>query len=186
MKRVAISQSNYIPWKGYFDLIARVDTFILYDDMQYTRRDWRNRNKIKTPNGLAWLTIPVEVKGKYHQKINEVMVSDQSWANSHWGRIRQCYAKTPCFDEVSSVIEPVYKNMSHTKLSDINADFIREVCKFLGIDTEILSSSTFDLVDGKTERLVGLCNDVERASIYPVQRPRTILNLTCLRLRACN
>ena len=65
MKTVAILQSNYIPWKGYFDLIAAVDEFILYDDMQYTRRDWRNRNQIKTPQGLQWLTVPVQAKGKY-------------------------------------------------------------------------------------------------------------------------
>ncbi|MCK9398161.1 MAG: WbqC family protein, partial [Methylobacter sp.] len=69
MKKVAILQSNYIPWKGYFDMIAAVDEFILYDDMQYTRRDWRNRNQIKTPQGAQWLTVPVQVKGKYHQKI---------------------------------------------------------------------------------------------------------------------
>ena len=68
MKKVAILQSNYIPWKGYFDIINMVDEFILYDDMQYTRRDWRNRNKIKTFGGVKWLTIPVNVKGKYYQK----------------------------------------------------------------------------------------------------------------------
>jgi hypothetical protein len=78
-KKVAILQSNYIPWKGYFDLINMVDEFILYDDMQYTRRDWRNRNKIKTDQGLKWLTIPVDVKGKYYQTINQTHVSDSSW-----------------------------------------------------------------------------------------------------------
>ena len=74
MKRVAILQSNYIPWKGYFDLIAHVDEFILYDDMQYTRRDWRNRNLIKTPQGTQWLTVPVQVKGKYHQRIRDTLI----------------------------------------------------------------------------------------------------------------
>lgn len=83
MKRVAILQSNYIPWKGYFDLIASVDEFILYDDMQYTRRDWRNRNQIKTPQGLQWLTVPVRVKGKYFQKIRETEVEGQEWASAH-------------------------------------------------------------------------------------------------------
>ena len=78
-KKVAIIQSNYIPWKGYFDIINQVDEFILYDDVQYTRRDWRNRNKIKTPNGLQWLTIPVEVKGKYNQKINDTIISEFNW-----------------------------------------------------------------------------------------------------------
>jgi len=71
MKRVAIVQSNYIPWKGYFDLIRSVDEFILLDEVQFTKRDWRNRNKIKTPAGAVWLTIPVLVKGRYFQKISE-------------------------------------------------------------------------------------------------------------------
>src|SRR6185369_16156960 len=83
-KTVAILQSNYIPWKGYFDLINLVDEFIIYDDAQYTRRDWRNRNQIKTPNGLSWLTIPVNVKGKYTQKIKETAVADTKWADEHW------------------------------------------------------------------------------------------------------
>ena len=74
MKKVAILQSNYIPWKGYFDIIHMVDEFILYDDMQYTRRDWRNRNQIKTVDGKKWLTIPVDSKGKFFQKINETKV----------------------------------------------------------------------------------------------------------------
>ena len=73
-KKVAIVQSNYIPWKGYFDMIAAVDEFILYDDMQYTRRDWRNRNQIKTPQGQQWLTVPIKVKGKYHQTIRETEI----------------------------------------------------------------------------------------------------------------
>ena len=71
MKKVAIVQSNYIPWKGYFDMIAAVDEFILYDDMQYTRRDWRNRNQIKTPQGVRWITVQVKVQGRYHQLIRE-------------------------------------------------------------------------------------------------------------------
>lgn len=73
-KRIAITQSNYIPWKGFFDSIHLVDEFVLYDDMQYTRRDWRNRNLIKSPYGMQWLTIPVDVKGKYFQKINETRI----------------------------------------------------------------------------------------------------------------
>ena len=70
-KTVVITQSNYIPWKGYFDLINLVDEFILYDDRQFTRRDWRSRNRIKTAQGATWLTIPVAVKGRYHQRIDE-------------------------------------------------------------------------------------------------------------------
>ena len=83
MKKVAISQSNYIPWKGYFDMIAAVDEFILYDDMQYTRRDWRNRNLIKTPQGMQWLTVPVKVKGKYLQSIFETEIDGDKWRQMH-------------------------------------------------------------------------------------------------------
>ena len=93
MKRIAITQSNYIPWKGYFDLIDSVDEFVLYDDMQYTKRDWRNRNKISTPHGLKWLTIPVNVKGKFNQKINETTISDKSWSAEHFQTIKHFYSK---------------------------------------------------------------------------------------------
>ena len=91
MKSCIITQSNYIPWKGYFDSINQVDIFVIYDDMQYTKRDWRNRNYIKTPQGLKWLSIPVEVSGKFHQKINETLISDKSWNRSHWESIKQNY-----------------------------------------------------------------------------------------------
>ena len=78
-KKVAIVQSNYIPWKSYFDLIAYVDEFILYDDMQYTRQCWRNRNQIKTPKSMQWLSVPVQVKGKYHQEIRETKINNTNW-----------------------------------------------------------------------------------------------------------
>src|SRR5437868_3785271 len=93
-KSIAIVQSNYIPWKGYFDMIRAVDEFILYDDVQYTRRDWRNRNRIKTPQGLQWLTIPVDVKGKYSQPICETRVADPRWAERHWKSIVHNYGRT--------------------------------------------------------------------------------------------
>ena len=99
MKKVAILQSNYIPWKGYFDMIAAVDEFILYDDTQYTRRDWRNRNQIKTPQGVRWLTVPVVVKGKYHQKIRETEIDGSSWASAHWKTLALNYRGAPHFTE---------------------------------------------------------------------------------------
>jgi hypothetical protein len=80
-RRVAISQSNYIPWKGYFDFINSVDKFVLLDDVQFTKRDWRNRNKLKCPAGECWLSIPIQVKGRYFQKINEAQIADPDWAS---------------------------------------------------------------------------------------------------------
>jgi hypothetical protein len=165
-KIVAISQSNYIPWKGYIDTIASVDTFVLYDDMQYTKRDWRNRNKIKTPQGVKWLSIPVDVKGKYFQKINETRVSDIAWSTSHWSSIQQNYRKALYYAETAEWLKPLY-DQAHAfpMLSDINRLFLKGICTQLGIDTEIRSSSEFTLADGKTERLVDLCVQLD-ADLY--------------------
>lgn len=92
-RRVVITQSNYIPWKGYFDQIASSDLFILYEDVQYTKRDWRNRNLIKTPEGLRWLTIPVVTKGRFTQKICETEIADPHWAVKHWKTLRHIYGR---------------------------------------------------------------------------------------------
>ena len=103
MKKIAIIQSNYIPWKGYFDIINFVDEFVLFDDVQYTRRDWRNRNKIKTPDGATWLTIPVETKGKYLQNIRDVKITDNSWQKKHLKAIQLNYKNSKFFNEVRVV-----------------------------------------------------------------------------------
>jgi len=157
-KKVAILQSNYIPWKGYFDMINRVDEFILYDDMQYTRRDWRNRNKIKTANGLQWLTIPVDVKGKYYQKINETVIKDLSWASKHWTALTHNYKKASYFDVYADSLEALYQDCSDISLlSEVNHRFICYINDILGIKTKISWSSDYELEDGKSERLLGLC-----------------------------
>jgi hypothetical protein len=157
MKRVAIVQSNYIPWKGYFDMIAAVDEFILYDDMQYTRRDWRNRNRIKTPNGLQWLTVPVKVKGKYHQKIRDTEIDGSDWASAHWRTLIQNYRKAPHFNDIAAWLEGLYLAEPHTRLSRLNRRFIDAICAYLGIATVVSNSWDYSLVDGKTERLADLC-----------------------------
>ncbi len=160
MKKVAILQSNYIPWKGYFDMIASVDEFIIYDDMQYTRRDWRNRNQIKTPQGLQWLTVPVQVKGKYEQKINETIIDGTEWQSKHWKTIVQNYSRASHFKEIANFLEPLYLANTYTHISKLNRCFIEAVCTYLEIKTTILDSSGFCLVDGKTDRLAELCKQV--------------------------
>jgi hypothetical protein len=140
MKKVAIVQSNYIPWKGYFDLIASVDEFIVYDDMQYTRRDWRNRNLIKTPQGLQWLTVPVKVKGKYHQTIRETEIDGTEWAQVHWKAFCQNYRRAPYFEEIAALCEPLYLQRQYTHLSALNRAFIETICGYLGIGTKISNS----------------------------------------------
>lgn len=157
MKKVAILQSNYIPWKGYFDMIASVDEFILYDDMQYTRRDWRNRNQIKTPQGVQWLTVPVQVKGKYDQKIKDTLISGSDWRQVHWKALSQNYRRAPYFKEVAAWLEPLYNSETYSHISQLNRRFIEAICGYLNINTLISNSSDYTLVDGKTERLADLC-----------------------------
>jgi len=157
MKKVAILQSNYVPWKGYFDMIAAVDEFIIYDDMQYTRRDWRNRNQIKTPQGVQWLTVPVRVKGKYHQTIRETEIDGTGWAADHWRALAQNYRRAPHFPEIADWLEPLYLGERHSHLTALNRRFIDAICGYLGITTKITNSWDYVLGDGKTERLAGLC-----------------------------
>jgi len=161
MKKVAILQSNYIPWKGYFDMIAAVDEFIIFDDMQYTRRDWRNRNQIKTPQGVQWMTIPVLAKGKYHQTIRDTEIDGKDWSDTHWKALTQNYRRAPHFDEISEWLQPLYLREPETHISELNRRFIEAICAYLGIHTTISNSWDYDLVDGKSERLADLCRQAQ-------------------------
>lgn len=159
MKKVAITQSNYIPWKGYFDLVNMVDEFVLYDTAQYTRRDWRNRNQIKSPEGTQWLTIPVDTKGKYYQSILDTQISDSLWAKKHWKIIQHNYSKARYFNDYKETFQELYLNANDRSLSMINYQFIMAVNNILGIDTAIRWSHEFNLTEGKTERLLEICKD---------------------------
>ncbi len=154
MKKVAIHQSNYIPWKGYFDMIAAVDEFILYDDMQFTKNDWRNRNQIKTPQGVQWLTVPV---GKdISRRIRDVPL-DARWQVKHRNSLEFNYRRAPHFDEIWVWLKPLYIAESYTNLSQLNRRFIEAICNYLCIKTLITNSWDYTLPDGKTERLAALC-----------------------------
>jgi glutaredoxin-related protein len=156
-KKVAIVQSNYIPWKGYFDMIAAVDEFILYDDMQYTRRDWRNRNQIKTPQGVQWLTVPVLVKGKYDQRIRDTQIEGKEWAANHWKTLTQNYSRSSHFKDIAAWLEPLYLATTYTHISQLNRSFIQAICTYLKIETTISNSWDYILVDGKSEKLADIC-----------------------------
>lgn len=158
MKKVAIVQSNYIPWKGYFDMIASVDEFILYDDMQYTKNDWRNRNLIKAPQGPQWLTIPVGQN--ISRRIRDV-TTDAKWKSVHWKTLVQNYRRAPCFAEIAEWLEPLYSEIKPDNLSRINRSFIEAICNYLTIPTVISNSWDYDLGEGKTERLVALCEQAK-------------------------
>ncbi|QNM87389.1 WbqC family protein [Aliarcobacter cryaerophilus] len=164
MKKIAILQSNYIPWKGYFDLINMVDEFIFYDEVQYTKNDWRNRNKIKTPQGIQWLTIPVRQEN-LEQKIKDTKITDKKWNIKHWRTISQNYSKAKYFKDYKDIFEELYLTCDEEYLSQINYKFITTINEILEIKTKLRWSSEFELVDGQTEKLLGICKDCN-ADIY--------------------
>ncbi|MCU1750417.1 WbqC family protein [Pseudomonas sp. 6D_7.1_Bac1] len=154
MKKIAILQSNYIPWKGYFDLIAAVDEFILYDDMQFTKNDWRNRNQIKTPQGVQWLTVPVGQD--IRRRIRDVPLVD-GWQIKHWKTLESNYRRAAHFDAIATWLRPLYLETSYSHLTQLNSNLIKAICVYLGINTRISCSWDYQMGEGKTERLVDLC-----------------------------
>ena len=154
---VAIVQSSYIPWKGYFDLIRRADHVVLYDDAQYTIRDWRSRNRIKTKDGLLWLSIPVEVSGRRFQRVRDARIADPSWNRRHWKTIAAAYARAPHFSTYRDALEDLYDRASSPWLSEVNRGLIEAMCAWLGITTPLSWSSEYPLAEGRSERLLDLC-----------------------------
>jgi WbqC-like protein family len=175
-KTIAVVQSNYIPWRGYFDLINSVDEFILYDDVQYTIRDWRNRNIIKTSRGPLWLTIPVQVKGKYLQKIKDTRISDPTWGRKHWASIMHSYSRAKYFPMHKELLEELYLRSEEKLLSQINYRFIVAICQMLGIRTTISWSMDYNLIGDKTERLVHLCQQTDATAYLSGPAAKAYLN----------
>ncbi len=175
-KRGLITQSNYIPWKGYFDAIHMVDHLILLDDVQYTRRDWRNRNRIKTPQGVRWLTIPIDCRGKRAQTIAEARVADPTWHVRHWKTLHHAYRRAPYFEWCARFLEPLYAEQPSPFLTEINERFIRAICKELGIETPISRSSDYELQEGANERLVSICLQAGITDYYTGPAARAYLD----------
>jgi hypothetical protein len=156
-KRVALIQSAYIPWKGFFDLIGRCDEYIIYDTAAFSKNHWHNRNRIKTSNGARWLSIPVVTAGKMGQRIDETDVVP-GWAASHWARLTQAYKRSPFFPEFAPTIEELYQvTKDETKLSAINEVFIRAIAGLLALDVRIVRDTAYDASGQRTDRVVSIC-----------------------------
>jgi hypothetical protein len=155
MTRVAVLQSNYLPWKGYFDIINDVDTCIFYDDVQYTKNDWRNRNRIKTPAGGQWLTVPSGAS--LDRLVCEVTLPESSWQSKHWKSLQQNYSRAPFFGRYRDFFEHAYLGTRWESLSELNQFLIKSVSRqFLGITTRFEDSRRFLLTGQKQERLMRL------------------------------
>ena len=138
-------------------MIAAVDEFVLLDEVQYTRRDWRNRNKIKTPDGLRWLTVPVKVKGRYKQTISETRIEGIKWASHHWKSLERNYGSALHFKAIAAWLGPIYLDEHHTHISQLNSCIIKKTCSFLEIDSLVTNSIDYKTDGRKTERIIDLC-----------------------------
>jgi hypothetical protein len=158
-KTIAILQSNYIPWKGYFDIIAAVDEFMIFDEAQFTRRDWRNRNRIIIDGRLHWLTIPVSSKGRFNTPIAEMEVSERGWAEKHWRSIQHAYGKAPYFSLYGPPLEKLYEQAATLALlTDINELFLRRIATMLDLAPEFRHTSQIPRrAQSPTGRLVEIC-----------------------------
>jgi hypothetical protein len=153
--KVAVIQSNYIPWKGYFDIMHDVDTFIFYDHVQFTKNDWRNRNKVKTAQGSVWLTIPTGTN--LNRLICEVRLEEPRWQSKHYKTICQNYGKAPYFPKYQAFLEHVYLERKWETLSELNHYMIMTIARnFLGITTKFRDSREFPLEGARHDRLMDL------------------------------
>lgn len=153
--RIGVIQSSFIPWRGYFDVIASVDLFVFHDDLQYTKGDWRNRNRIKTPQGAKWITVPVRYK-RVAQLICETEINDDTdWRRDHLNQWQAHYSKAPFLDDALGLLGQLGRNEDLT-ISQLNIRLIRAICAYLGIKTPMVMSSEFNLSGSKTARLIEL------------------------------
>jgi hypothetical protein len=160
--RCAILQPSYIPWRGYFDIIRRVDLFVFYDDVQYDHRSWRNRNRVKSPQGPLWLTIPVQARQHqvHHLPIHGIRVDGTAWAQRHFETLRHLYARAPHFGALRPWLEHVYASPPEG-LADFTIQLTIDIATRLGMTTRFLRSSELDVEGAKTERLLRVLERVE-------------------------
>ena len=152
--KVVILQSNYIPWKGYFDLINDADLFIFYDEVQYTKNDWRNRNQICTKNGLQWLTIPVG-KDAVNGKISEVQLTPE-WQQLHYKSLFLGYKSADHFKQLEEIMNDYLVEKKWNSLKELNQYLIKKISLLLEIDTKFEDSSKYILEGDRVTRLISL------------------------------
>jgi hypothetical protein len=164
---IGILQPGYLPWLGFFEQLYRSDVFVIYDDVQYDKEGWRNRNRIKTAKGIQWLTIPVLIKFEEHTLINEVKINDTvNWRKKHLFSIKQNYSKAPFFKEYLPLFEEAYSK-DWKYLIDIDMYFILKLAECLGMgDKKITLSSALNIKGDRIGRLVNICKYFNAGIFY--------------------
>jgi hypothetical protein len=156
--RIAITQPTYLPWLGYFDLIDQVDTFVVLDTVQFEKQSWQQRNRIKTPAGLLWLTVPVAFRGRLEQKILEVEIRDLEFWRKHLRGIEVNYGRALFFEEyfpqVSAILQACRPG---TRLIDLNLRLINWIMALLGVQTSVVLASSLTQEGRRSELLANIC-----------------------------
>lgn len=166
-RTVGILQPGYLPWLGFFEQIHRSDIFVLYDDVQYDKHGWRNRNRIKTPQGPLWLTVPVEASLRERPLINDVRIDNrQQWRRKHLGSIRQSYSGARHFERYIGFFEEGYSR-EWEFIVDLDLHFITLLCRLLGLgDRQLVRSSDLQVEGERDERLLSICRRFEADKFY--------------------
>jgi hypothetical protein len=176
--RIAIMQPGYLPWLGFFELMRKSDTFVLLDDVQYTKKDWRNRNRIRTKEGWMWLTVPVFTKNKRFQLINEVRISYlNDWRKKHLTSIKINYVKARYFREYFPELERIYYEEKWEYIVDLNVKIIKWMAAVFGIKTPILKSSSLNTKGKREDKIINICNRLNATELYDSKAAESILNL---------
>jgi hypothetical protein len=161
--RIGVIQSSYIPWRGYFDFIASVDTFVFHDNIQYTKGDWRNRNRIKTRKGTEWLTVPVHYK-TVSQLICETTIDNaKPWGQKHLLKLQENYRETKYLCDVLDIVSIIESRQAKT-ISELNIELTKRICEYFDIATPMLLSSKLSLSGTKTDRLIDLLKKLNATS----------------------
>lgn len=155
--RIGILQPGYLPWLGFFEQVYKSDVFIIYDDVQYDKHGWRNRNRIKSANGIQWLTVPVLTTGKNKPLIKDVMIDNHlNWQKKHITSIRNNYGKAEYFKDYIEIFDKVYSK-KWDFLIDLDIELIDRLCKALGLNRQIRFSSELGICGDRIQRLIGIC-----------------------------
>lgn len=153
---IAVLQPGYLPWLGFFDQVKRSDVFVIYDDVQFDKHGWRNRNRIKSPDGPAWLTVPVHVE-RPGQLILDVRIDNRrAWARKHIGTIRQFYNRAPYLNCYLPILEELL-NKQWERIVDLDVAIIEQFQQWLKLNSKVVLSSQLSIQGDRSERLVNLC-----------------------------
>ncbi|MCG2712339.1 MAG: WbqC family protein [Candidatus Omnitrophica bacterium] len=177
-KRIAIMQPGYLPWLGFFELMYNCDLFVFLDDVQYTKRDWRNRNRIRTHNGWQWLTVPAFNRNKREQLLKNVQINNQiNWQKQHFNALRINYRKSKFFDSFSLELESIYFK-SWDNLLELNIELILYLAKMFSIETPYIFSSSLNIKNTKSERILEICKLLNANELYDSKAASNFLDLS--------